>query len=331
VEYLLENLIRYFPKGGKPRVLFVGLRYDYGDITRGLSYEENNFLNSLLNMGYDLIAYDLFASKAKYGKKIANNILKEISFRFKPDIIFFILFKDELDINALLEIRHILKIKTINWFCDDHWRFNIFSKYYAPYFDYVVTTFPEAVEKYKQIGCKNIIVSQWGFNHFLYRKLDLDYKYDVSFVGQPHGDRIKVINALKKAGINVATFGLGWPNGRVSTYEMVKIFNQTKINLNLSNASRGRINQVKGRDFEIPGSGGFMITGESEDLKQYFLPGKEIETYKNLTELVEKVRYYLKHDTEREAIKESGYIKAQREHTYELRLNKIFDIIFKEP
>jgi len=330
-EYLLDRIIRIFPKKAKYKILFVALRYDYGDIKRGLSYEENNFLNTLLNMEYDLVAYDLFAARTKYGKNVANDILKEICFRFNPDVAFFILFKDELDINSLLEIRQILKIKTINWFCDDHWRFNTFSQYYAPYFDYVVTTFPEAVEKYKQIGCKKIIVSQWGFNQFLYRKLDLEYKYDVSFVGQPHGDRIKFINSLKKVGINVVTFGFGWPNGRVSTYEMVKIFNQTKINLNLSNASRGRINQVKGRDFEIPGSGGFMITGDSEDLKQYFLPGKEIETYKNLAELVEKIKYYLRRDAEREAIKENGYIRAQREHTYEIRLNKIFDIIFKEP
>jgi len=55
-------------------------------------------------------------------------------------------------------------------------------------------------------------------------------KYDVSFVGQPHGNRRQVISALRKAGINVYVWGGGWESGRLSQEEMIRVFNQSRIN-----------------------------------------------------------------------------------------------------
>jgi spore maturation protein CgeB len=328
-ETLIDESIRYFPSNERRiRIFYVKSKYDYGDKKRGLSYEENNFLHTLVHSGYEVIAFDPLFTMKKYGKKIMNHILIESVYRWKPDIVFFVLFKDEIEFDTLLEIKNNMGIRTLNWFCDDHWRFESFSKYYAPYFSYVVTTYKGAIKKYREIGCENVILSQWACNHFLYRRLNLPYKYDVSFVGQPHGDRPKIIKALRKAGINVETFGFGWPNGQVSTYEMIKIFNQSKINLNLSNASRGQVNQIKGRDFEIPGCGGFMITGFNEDLAEYFSIGDEVVTYESVNDLIEKIKYYLTHQDEREAIRERGYERILRDHTYTIRFSKIFDIIF---
>jgi len=226
-----------------------------------------------------------------------------------------------------LEIRDSIKIKTFNWFCDDHWKFDSFSKYYAPFFSYVVTTDKESVEKYKKIGIKNVIVSQWACNHFLFKNLNLPYKYDVSFVGQPHGNRAAVIKKIRKAGIEVSTFGYGWPRGRVSVYEMVKIFNQSKINLNFSNASEGLRIQIHARDFEIPGCMGFMITGGNEYLKEYFSFGKEVVVYSDTNDLINKIEYYLTHDEEREKIRRDGYLRVLKEHTYTRRFAEIFKII----
>lgn len=328
-EALIEECVRYFPsKQKKLKIFFVKSKYDYGDKTRGLSFEENNFLHSLVHDGYEIAAFDPLSTMKKYGKQMMNRILLESVYRWNPDIVFFVLFKNEIEFNTLLEIKDNMGIKTINWFCDDHWRFDNFSKYYAPYFSYVVTTYKKAVEKYKKIGCTNVILSQWACNHHLYRKLNLPYKYDVTFVGQPHGDRPKIIKKLKKAGIAVETFGFGWANGRVNTYEMIKIFNQSKINLNLSNASRGQINQIKGRDFEIPGCAGFMLTGYNEDLADYFSIGDEIVVYEDVDDLIEKINYFLIHEKEREAIKEKGYERVVKEHTYTVRFSKIFGFIF---
>ncbi|OGR65135.1 MAG: hypothetical protein A2X31_07525 [Elusimicrobia bacterium GWB2_63_22] len=325
MDSVLDELVRYSPSGGRrPRVMLVAPKYDYGDKKRGLSVEENYFRHTLINSGYDLVSFDSLYGARRFGAKVMNKMLLESVYREKPDIVFFILFRNEIRKDTLLEIRDELGVTTLNWFCDDHWRFDSFSKDYAPCFSRVITTDIRAVEKYRAIGVSNVILSQWACNHFLYRKFDIPYKYDVSFVGQPHGDRVKVISSLKRAGIRVDTFGYGWPGGRVSTYEMNRIFCQSRINLNLSNASVGTANQIKGRDFEIPGCGGFMITGENPAISDYFVPGKEIVTYKNIPELLERIQYYLAHETEREAIREMGHKRSLREHTYQMRLARIF-------
>jgi spore maturation protein CgeB len=307
-----------------PRIVFVKSRYDYGDRSRGFSYEENNFLHTLVASGHEVLAFDPLDARSKIGKTKMNRALLESVFRFAPDIVFFVLFSDEISSATLLEIKDNMKIPTINWFTDDHWRFDEFSSKYAPFFSYAVTTHKRALTKYAQSGIQNVIYSQWACNHFLYRKLDLPYIYDVSFVGQPHGDRQEVIKRIRKAGVNVETFGFGWPRGRVTTYEMVKILNQTRVNLNLSNDSRGQTNQIKGRDFEIPGCGAFMITGPAEDIEQYYVMNDEIVSYRDVTDLIEKVRYYLAHEDERERIKNKGYQRVIAEHTYVSRFNAIF-------
>ncbi len=327
-ESLIDECIRYFPSGdSRIKILFVAPKYDYGDKSRGLSYEENNFLHCMIHSGYEVVAFDPILAREYYGKKKMNRILVEAAYRWVPDIMFSVLFKDEIEINSLIEIRDNMGVTILNWFCDDHWRFDKFSKYYAPYLSWIITTYKDAVDRYREIGCRNIVFSQWGCNHFLYKKIPLPYEYDVTFMGQPHGNRENVIKKIRKAGFNVETFGYGWPNGRVNTYEMIKIFNQSKINLNLSNASRGTINQIKGRDFEIPGCGGFMLSAYSEELKEYFSLNREIVTYCGIDDMIKKIDYYLKHEDERESIRESGYIRVLKEHTYSLRLENIFNIV----
>ena len=44
-------------------------------------------------------------------------------------------------------------------------------------------------------------------NHFMYQKLDLAPRYDVTFVGQPHGNRRQIIEALRRAGVDVHVWG----------------------------------------------------------------------------------------------------------------------------
>jgi spore maturation protein CgeB len=63
----------------------------------------------------------------------------------------------------------------------------------------------------------------------------------------------------------------------------------------------------------------------ADDLDQFYVPGKEIVLYTTLDDLVEKVRYYIAHETEREAIARAGYERSIREHTYEKRFRKIFE------
>jgi spore maturation protein CgeB len=81
-------------------------------------------------------------------------------------------------------------------------------------------------------------------------------------------------------------------------------------------------------NFEVPGAGGFLLTSATDDLSDYYAPGREVAVYTTVDDLVDRVRHYLAHDEEREAIRAAGYARTPREHTYVHRFNQIFATIF---
>lgn len=320
-------------------ILYVALKYDYGKPEQGYSIEHTNFYDSLMNMGHSIIYFDYGSLILELGKEKMNQKLLDIVKTEKPNLLFCVLFRDEIDKDIMREISLNTDTITLNWFCDDHWRFENFSQYWAPCFNYIVTTAESALPKYRKLGYKNVIKSQWACNHFSYKKLDLPKKYDVTFVGQPHGERREIISALRDAGIDVKVWGTGWETGRLTQEEMIKVFNQSRVNLNLSNASvlgwRHRFmrwknrggDQIKARNFEILGCGGFLLSGMAENLKDYYEIGDEIVCFKNVRDLIKKIKYYLIYEEEREKIAYRGYERTLREHTYERRFIEIFERI----
>ena len=258
-------------------------------------------------------------------------------------------------------ISHSGNVRTVNWFADDHWRFESYSRYWAPAFHFVATTDTSAVEKYRRLGFQTVIPTQWGFNPFRYRAQEVPCDGTVSFVGQVHSRRGDLVRRLESAGIRANCWGRGWSNGRLPFDEMVKLFSRSAINLNFSESSvaigckqlakvvlnrradgsvqlhglrRIKENaatlwsdhprQIKGRVFEIPGAGGFLLTEVARDLDRYFVPGQEIVTFETPEEMVEKARYYLVHADERERIRAAGHVRAVRGHSYVQRFIDIF-------
>lgn len=71
---------------------------------------------------------------------------------------------------------------------------------------------------------------------------------------------------------------------------------------------------VNMRLFEATGSGAFLLTHAQSNLARYFEPGREIETYANENELIEKVRYYLATPQARRMIAEAGHLRCRRDH-----------------
>jgi len=349
------------------KILYIAMKYEYGKRELGYSFEHYNFYDSLVKMEqarHQVVYFPFDEVMQKKGKDEMNKKLLETVWQEKPEFCFFFLFGDEIKKETIKEITEKSSSLTFNWFADDHFRFYNFSKYYAPLFHWVSTTDSQAPEKYHKIGYKNVIKTQWACNHFLYKPYNSTEIYDVSFIGQPHGNRREVIEKVKKTGIDIKCWGKGWPNGRISQEEMIKIFFQSKINLNLTKSS-GNINfralvsmflkreldsslkflspkywpgnfqsllakkreQIKGRNFEVPGCGGFLLTSDADNLTDYYQDGKEIVIYRNTNDMIDKIKYYLEHNEEREAIARAGYERTLREHTYEKRFNEIFKTI----
>ena len=119
--------------------------------------------------------------------------------------------------------------------------------------------------------------------------------------------------------------------GVLSDEEMIKMYSRSRINLGFSacgenQPSGDRILQIRLRDFEVPMSGGFYVVEYMEELERFFEVGKEIVCYTGLQDLTDKIKYYLQHDREREAIRRAGYERCLRDHTW----HKRFQMVFRE-
>jgi spore maturation protein CgeB len=326
------------------RILWVATEYEYGDPALGLSFEEMNFRRALEGMGHDVTAFDFLARDRELGRDEMNARLLAAAAAEQFDLAFFFLHEDQIAARTIERIG-ATGTATLNWFADDHWRFDGFSRHYAPALDWSVTTDHAAVDKYRAAGVENVILSQWACNRYAYERTADSLDFDVTFVGQPHGKRKEIISQIRAAGFDVRCWGNGWENGRADHDEMVRIFGASRINLNLSNSSspsptlrmrvgawaRGRRvdtsprpSQIKGRTFEVPGSGGFLLTDRVPYLDHYLEPGREVAVFSTTDDLIERIGYWLGRPEERAAIAEAGYRRVRAEHTYDHRFAEVF-------
>lgn len=195
------------------------------------------------------------------------------------------------------------------------------------HFDLCWTSTEDALKKYCVEGALPLYLPE-GANPDVHRPFDVERTIDVSFVGQCYGNRPAIVERLKQAGIRVEAFGFGWPNGPLPTEEMVKMYSRSRINLGFGGvAGHDETFCLKGRDFEIPMSGGLYVTESCAELETFFRPGEEVVTYGDFDELVEKIRRLLADPEEAERIRKAGYERARSEHTWEMRFEKVFKLM----
>ncbi|MEK7507468.1 MAG: glycosyltransferase, partial [Patescibacteria group bacterium] len=87
------------------------------------------------------------------------------------------------------------------------------------------------------------------------------------------------------------------------------------------------IPHIKARPFELAGNGAFVISGYADDLEAYYKENEEMVFYRSVSDLAQKIKYYLAHDAEREGILRAGVERTLREHTYQKRFEKVFEEI----
>ena len=195
------------------------------------------------------------------------------------------------------------------------------------HFDLSWTSTEDALVKYCVEGALPIYLPE-GANPQIHKPYNVEKTIDVSFVGQCYGNRAAVINELRNRGIAVKAYGIGWPDGPLTTEEMVKMYSKSKINLGFGGIDGHKDTFcLKGRDFEIPMSGGLYLTGDHQELGYVFRPGEEILTYSDIDELVSLIKYYLAHPAAAEDVRKKGHERSLREHTWEMRFAKVFRLI----
>lgn len=166
---------------------------------------------------------------------------------------------------------------------------------------------------------------------------------DVIFIGGMHINKMPLIAQLKRAlgkrcvlhGLasmkqNLyfnAKFGMpGWITP-VPFSAYVPLYQRAKIGFNVHN--RGEYTVGSYRLFDLPANGVMQISDGGDHLGAFFEPGKEIVGYRTTEELITKIRYYLDHPGEREAIARAGYRRVMRDHRFGLRMTELGRIVQK--
>ena len=343
------------------RVLLASLRWDYKDPARGDSFEYVNLWDALSRTpGIEATFFGVDEQERKLGRDSMNRALLARVDEWRPDLVFFFLFKDEIEPATVERLTARNDLVTLNWFADDHWRFADFSRHWAPRFDWVATTDARALPRYRAIGVQRAIHSQWACNHHVYRPLPVERDIDVSFVGQPYGGRREFVERLRGEGLRVEAYGQGWESGRLPLEGMIEVFSRSRVNLNFAASSlhfgaryaaaqilrrRGPLvvprplqemrwnaallrdatrPQVKARNFEVCGSRTFLLTERVGELSRYYEDGSELATFRGYRELRRQIARHLADDAGRERIAVAAYERTLREHTYEIRFRDLF-------
>ncbi|HEX9761256.1 MAG TPA: glycosyltransferase [Candidatus Acidoferrales bacterium] len=352
------NAERYLTRTQNPtaplrdRVLLVALLYDYDKPERGYSYEYYTNFAGLQQLFTEAELFDFGTCCREHGREGMNHILLDYVRSARPVLTMIAPFLDELVPETFPQMKGATT--TLLYFFDDIWRLD-FARRWVPHVDFFTTPSSWPYRRYLDQGYANAIYSPFGFDPRQYTKGTGERQHDVTFVGGVHPYRLFLIKKLQQAGIRVQAWGSYWPSGRVTQAQMVEIFQRSKISLNITNStttydpahaleyflssprairtvlrSRKTKEQMKARHFELPACGAMELTYYAEDLEHHFEIGKELAIYMDLGDLIEKARYYLRHDDEREAIAAAGYARAHRDHTIDRRLTDIVGHVFGE-
>jgi spore maturation protein CgeB len=112
--------------------------------------------------------------------------------------------------------------------------------------------------------------------------------------------------------------------GEVVMHDKAKAMQAARICLNTLHYAE--VNGLNCRAFEIAGCGGFQLITAVPALSEHFQPGLEVASFDSAENLLEQIRHYLRNPEAAAAIAARGQARAHGEHTYEHRLQEIFEI-----
>lgn len=265
-------------------------------------------------LGHDVLLYDTVAGNERpYNETIES---------FKPDLIFCMLTGDAMIApkepwEDLAKETTSGRTKTFNWFCDDTWRFDTFSK--TACHSFTVCSTPErfCVEKYREQDYDNIIVGNWHAYAKYYNPMKMkDRKYALSFIGAPTPTRMNFFNQ-SNVPIEFLT--------NLSQEQLFQSHSESQIGVNLSTNDNDpeRKTQMKQRLFEVPAGGGVLLTQYHPGIEEYYEIDKEILTFKTADEFTEKAMTLINNEKLLTSIASAGHKRFLKEHDSVIRLESV--------
>jgi spore maturation protein CgeB len=163
------------------------------------------------------------------------------------------------------------------------------------------------------------------------------YGADVCFIGglsgRFHAARRAMVEYAIENGVDIKVWGgyrehfISSPilrvwQGQIWGEEQVKALCAAKIGLNFHVDHRaGELDRgLNLRAFELAACGVFQLLQRVPSVGEFFEEDKEIICFETKEEMLDKIRYYLAHESERRQIAEAAHRRVLREHTWAHRI-----------
>lgn len=286
-----------------------------------------NWYSSLLRIFPHTLRFDIYSKANHHGIAATNEALVAFVETYRPEyIVYPCNFSGIITPDTLMLLRQMGSI-IIGFFFDDDVYFEQFSRWMIPYLDYCVTHALRRVDDYKNAGARCLFSPAIPISPTIFCKLNhVARDLGATFVGGLHANRREYLKQIASCNsVPVRHLGGGAEN-KMDMSQMVMSFNRSHVNLNfsLNTNLRHAFRQIKGRIFEIPLCGGFLLTEYAEDLEKYFKIGTEIEVFESPKDAAEKISYFLANPEKREEIALNGYERALTEYSGENILRSVF-------
>ncbi len=172
----------------------------------------------------------------------------------------------------------------------------------------------------KNISPVDVIWMNVGCDPEVHKRLDIERKYDIGFVGNDGGiPRKFYLQEIRER----------YPNsciGKADYREISPVYSASKIGFSF--AIRGECFTM--RNYEVMACGAMLLMKRLRDdsaERAGFIDRKHLVIFDGPEDLFELIEYYLKNKKERQEIAENGYRLTVAKHTYTQRLSDMLGIV----
>jgi len=279
-----------------------------------------------------------------YLQVVSQAVLAKVE-TFEPDLVL-ALAQAPLSIQALKRLKRD-GVPTAMWFVEDYRLFTYWQAY-APHYDFfAVIQKDDFLSELQSAGVNNALYLPLAAQPNVHQELELPaaerrkFGSDVSFMGAGYPNRRLAFRELVR--FDFKLWGTDWDgdavlapyvqlNGaRVSSEDCVRIFNATKVNINLHSSVQAKElvtggDFVNPRTFEVAACGAFQLVDRRGLMAELFAED-ELATFESLEELAPRIEHYLTRPEERQAIAQRGRARVLADHTYAARMKTLLEFV----
>ncbi len=241
-----------------------------------------------------------------------------------------------------------MQIPTAMWFVEDYTLFTYWRAFAPLYSVFAVIQKAPFLEKLAEVGQNNALYLPMAALPSFHTPQKLtaleqrNFSADVAFLGAGYPNRRAAFRPLVGYK-NFKIWGTEWDgdttlckyvqqNGaRISAEDSVKIYQSTKININLHSSIEKTTTITQGdfvnpRTFELAALGAFQVVDKRSLMEELF-EDDMLATFTSLEEMYAHIEYYLQRSDERERMSQKAQAHVLAKHSYEQRMKTLLNYV----